>query len=339
MVLIVGVSLIVLMGALVPRKEQAPFLFFSFFFLLFLSAFRALTVGTDTVHYEHYFLEIASGTEWLRHAIEPGWVFINELVIQLGGDFRDVLVLATLLTVAPVFYVASRYSKNPMFTIFLYCTLYFYWYSFNITRQSIAVGFVLVGVMFFVHGRSLAFSLFVLLASMFHYSALFSLIFLFAKKVPNKRFHLVLLVFVSMLLGLIGVDLIISLIGQTGYKNYIYSYGSGNVSGNLYYLLILNSFFVFVVFFVKSVSVEVKLFFVFVLVQNLLVRIPFGDRLVLYFSMIQVVFFPYFLGNIRSKDAYLKIVVSFVVVVYAFVILYQKLGAGQILPYKNVLLI
>src|SRR5690554_4701797 len=157
MFLIVGVSLFLMLGSLAPRKKQAALLFFSFSLLFFLSAFRDVTVGTDTLHYEQYFFEISSGTEWLRLAIEPAWVLLNDFVIYFDGSFRHVIVFSTLLTLLPVYYVASRHSKNPMFTVFLYCTLYFYWYSFNITRQSIAFGLILVSMIFILNRRYVIF--------------------------------------------------------------------------------------------------------------------------------------------------------------------------------------
>src|SRR5690606_40670436 len=67
------------------------------------------------------------------------------------------LMVSTLLIIIPVFYVAKRYSLNPMLSIFLFFVLYIYLQSFNITRQSVAISVVFLSYIFLIERRHIWF--------------------------------------------------------------------------------------------------------------------------------------------------------------------------------------
>jgi hypothetical protein len=332
-----GLSILLLLGALPRPKNQDVFLLFSFLILFFISAYRGISVGTDTVNYESYFEQLKSGTGWVRDKVEPGWILVNDMVISYGGEFRDVLIISTLLTLIPLFYVAKKYSYNPMLTISLYYLLYMYIYSLNITRQIIAVNIVLVGLVLLSRNRRLIFVLIVFLASLVHVSALIAIPLVFIYKAPSRNLTMVGCVLIAMMLGIFGLEYIYRLVAMTEYGRYLTSYESGNKIGNFAYLLIFNSFFVFILLTIKKTTIEVKLFFAFVLLLNLTMRIPLGGRILMYFSIYQVIFYPYYLRNLRSNDKWMRLVVCLIVIVFSYSFFYRLFGAGEILPYTNVL--
>src|SRR5690606_23297648 len=124
-------------------------------------------------------------------------------IVFIGGNFRYVLVVSSLLVLWPVFYVAKRHSVNPMLTIFLFFAFYIYLQSFNITCQAISVSIILMSYVFLLEGRKKLFCLCILLATSFHLTALLCLPLLFVNRLPNNTwFYLTSLAF-SLIVGIV----------------------------------------------------------------------------------------------------------------------------------------
>lgn len=340
MLLFYGLSVFLLLGALIPKKKQGFYLLISFFILFVLSAYRDINVGTDTKNYEFLFGQLESGVDWIRYAIEPGWVFLNEFVISYGGTYRDLIIISSLLVLVPIFFVAKKYSHNPMLTISIFYLLYFYFFSWNGTRQSIALSLFLVALMLLLKSRRLWFVCIVVFAALFHESILLTLPLIFINKVPTNKTKLLIYIFIAMVLGICGIGYLSSIAKITGYAIYIQEYASGNILGNLLFLLIFNSFFAFILFTSPKVTIEFKLFFVFILILNLTIRLPLGDRVVMYFSIYQILFYPYYLITLKNRSADSVFISYIFIILFIYVMFMQKIGSGsgEIIPYTNILL-
>ena len=190
---------------------------------------------------------------------------------------------------------------------------------------------------FVLERRYFLFSVLVAIASLFHISALVGFALLATHRVSEKRWVLALVVICSMIVGLFGFDYLSALIELTSYRSYIERYEVGRFLGNAYFLFILNSFFFLVLFSIRNVGSEVKIFFIYIVAQNLLIRLPFVGRVVLYFSIFQVLFLPFYLKFLRTSDDSVRVVFGVIVVLYAYAVFFQKFGGGEILPYVNVL--
>lgn len=326
-------SLFLLLGALIPRKKQNVYFYISFCILFVLSAFRGINVGTDTIHYKEMYKIIARGAKTF---IEPSWLYLNQIVADSFGDFRYILIISALLVLGPVFYVVKKISYNPLLSIFIYFTLYIYLQSFNIMRQLIAVSIVFVGIFFIVKKwKPWLYIIFVLLATSFHVSALLALPLVLVKKIPNKKNVYISATILAMIIGLFFISPISSKFSDLlGYQNYLHSHGMGNLVGNALFLIILNSFFLFVLFTCKSRNILFKLFFIYVIGTNLTQRVYLGSRLIFYFTIFQIIFLPFYLYNNKLKDPTLPIVI---VIVYCYILFYRSIGAGEIIPYSNIL--
>ncbi|WP_417265253.1 EpsG family protein [Brumimicrobium sp.] len=321
-------TLIVLLSSTI-KKNGELILHSLFAILIFIVGFRTIEVGTDTVNYKMYFDVVESGK---RLFVEPGWLAINHFVIFFNGSYETLMLLVTLLTLIPVYWACRKYSINPTLSLFFYITLYFYFYSFNISRQLLAISFVLMSFHFLKENRKLSFVFLVLLASTFHTSALIVLPVLFIDKIPDKPILYISAIVVSALVGLFGTESIYDFISLTSYSNYLYKLELGNTVGNAIYLLLLNGFFLFILYFSGKREVYFKLFFLYIVLTNIFVRIPLGSRLIMYFSVIQVLYLPLFIYTNRKEN---NIFLIAVVIIYAFTIFFKTFGAGDILPYTN----
>lgn len=321
-------TLIVLLSSTI-KKNGELILHSLFAILIFIVGFRTIEVGTDTVNYKMYFDVVESGKPLF---VEPGWLAINHFITFFNGSYETLMLLVTLLTLIPVYWACRKYSINPTLSLFFYITLYFYFYSFNISRQLLAISFVLMSFHFLKENRKLSFVFLVLLASTFHTSALIVLPALFIDKIPDKPILYISAIVVSALVGLFGTESIYDFISLTSYSNYLYKLELGNTVGNAIYLLLLNGFFLFILYFSGKREVYFKLFFLYIVLTNIFVRIPLGSRLIMYFSVIQVLYLPLFIYTNRKEN---NIFLIAVVIIYAFTIFFKTFGAGDILPYTN----
>lgn len=329
------VSIFMLFGTFFSKGKQDIFIAVSFILMFYILAYRGLSVGTDTLNYEMAFNNLSSGADWIRSELEFGWVFLNDAVILFDGEFRDLLVISAALTLLPIFYVAKKYSYNPMLTILFYYLFYFYFYSFNIMRQSIAISIIFLSLAAFLNNRIKTFLFFIFLASTFHYSA-FIFLFIYLAKIGWEKKNIYLSLIVSLLFGILGVDIFSKIISFVGYSSYILDYEYGDVVGNLLFLLVINTILFLFLLSEKNISIYMKVFFIYVVFLNFLIRIPFSARLILYFAICQILIYPYLLRNFNTNDINLKVLTYIFVVSMAYITFFLKFGEGEIVPYLNI---
>lgn len=319
-----------LLGAFITPKFQRPYIFLSFSLLLIIAGFRDVSVGTDTVGYEEMFLRLKRGATVPQ---EVGWESLNKIILYFGGHFKDLLFISSLLTLAPAFYVFLKYSNNPMLSAFLYYAFYIYIQSFNITRQILAVSIILCAYVCLVKSKKLLFLILVLLASTFHTTALLCLPLFFVDKIPDKVPMYIIIMGLTVVFGWVLSDYVINQAAIIlGYGHYLLGVDlSGGVG---VYLITLNFFFLFVLFTAKNRGLLFKLFFVFVILANLFAKVPYAYRLIFYFTVIQVLYLPYFISNNKLRT---KPLVFIVIVLYATLLFYRSSGSGGIIPYINTL--
>lgn len=113
---------------------------------------------------------ISSGAD--LEYLEPLWKVLNKLVVGIGGNFNLLLFFSSLLMLVPVFYVVYTYSINPALSLYIYYSMYFFCGSLNISRQYLAISFILCSFCFFKSYPFRAFCCF-MIALGFHLSSVF----------------------------------------------------------------------------------------------------------------------------------------------------------------------
>lgn len=304
------------------------------FLLFILSAYRGFEVGTDVLKYQISYEAIQYGG---RLYSEPLWIFLLQIVNYLGGDFRDVLVVTSSFILIPVFWGIYKESKSPMLSLFFYCSLYFYFYSFNIMRQSIALSLVFLGIICLLNSKKKYFVVLVIIAGFFHYTAFIALGLLLISHISQNKIMYLPAIFLSYVIGLFFWDSVLQL---TTFVFFNYSHIAieeepASFWGNAVFLLFLNTFFLYVLAVVKKKDLLFNIFFVFIVMSNVLSRFPYSGRLIMYFSIIQILFLPSFIYDkkVRLKGA----MDVFVIILYALVIFFERFGHGDIFPYENIL--
>jgi hypothetical protein len=300
--------------------------------LFILSAYRGLDVGTDISNYKDHFERIQS--EGLLFYKEPLWILLLWVVDFLGGDFRVVLIVSSAIILFPVFWGIYKESNNPFLSLFFFYSLYFYFYSFNIIMQSIALSLVFWGIIMLMREHKKYFLLLVLIAGLFQYTAFLAIVLLFIKYIPINKVLYISTVSVAFIIGIFLPtpirDIGVTLFSYTEHA----SAEIGTFWGNAAYMLILNAFFFAIMQAIREYGFMFNMFFVSVVMSNLLARVPYGDRVVMYFSIIQILFFSYLLFNHKIKQ---KTIAASIVILFALIMFFRKFGAGEIFPYTNIL--
>ncbi|MFZ4862682.1 EpsG family protein [Sphingobacterium sp. Mn56C] len=309
-------------------------LLISFILLFLVMGFRDINLGTDALNYQLMF-NISS--EGYSLDIEPLWYLLNRSVFLMGGDYESLLIISSILTLTPVYIAACLADKRRVFIIiFLYISLYYYCYAFNIIRQSIGMSFGILGLVLLNDkdkSNHKYFWLCLVIGGGFH-SIIYSLIILkFIPRLFEKVNNIVVLQIVTFFIGLFFHNYLLTFLSRFFYSKYI-DFEGGNLLGNLIYLVILNCVFIAISQVITLKNNWYYYMSFFVLVSNLFIRFPFGARFILLFGIIQIVFLPFLLKNNKLNTKY-KSVILIAILTYGLINFFRILGAGEIVPYKG----
>lgn len=171
------------------------FIYCSLFFLLITSFFRGL-VGTDTYAYEMIMEGLLNGFSWA--GMEPGFVFISWLLLQITNSAPLTVRLIGFLTFCALCFYLYRSDKNEKFLLVSYILpAFMYQYTMNGLRVGMAAMLVLLATQQFRLAKKTSAYALAATSLIFHYSALVSLILIWASKVYWVRASNILVVLVS----------------------------------------------------------------------------------------------------------------------------------------------
>lgn len=160
-------------------KERRKFVYLCFFLLFFLAGMRGITVGGDLRNYlpEFHGISKASLKEIFLYGYhEPGYVLFVKSISIFSSDDRAFLLCTSFASLIGPFYLIYKYSKSPTMSVLLYFALGYYTNTFNNVRQSIAISIVFCSIPFLIDRKLAKYTIGIVFATCFHYSALIMLI-------------------------------------------------------------------------------------------------------------------------------------------------------------------
>lgn len=165
------------------------------FLTLFIPASIRYGVGADYYNYIGIFRNIDAAPQ------EIGWIALNKLISLLGLSEQFVFVFSAFLIYFPICFVIKR--KDIFLAVLFYIVLLFYFKSYNTLRQAIAVSFIICSVTNFEEKNILKTIFWLVLACMFHISAVLMFPLLILQSIRIKRRSLLII------LTLLGVLFIV----------------------------------------------------------------------------------------------------------------------------------
>ncbi len=317
--------------------------------IVLFSGIRASTVGIDNYEYSEWYktLSIDNGIfESITSNImdyEPGFVVINYFLKYFSLDYNYALIIYAVLIWIPI-YQFIKFSKDFYFAIFVFITLGFLFFTFNGQRQAIAIGFVFLGTRYLFEKRNFKFLLSIIVATMFHFSAILMLIILLINKLPKLStmtwlsfiiFSLILPL--SFLFGIIEKVAAIFPFYGSYIQNDNFTQTNRFSAGVLYQVL----FEFLILFYYKSyakTNYEIKIFQLFLfgaVAFNLFYGNLFLSRIVVYLLFFQPLVLAVILTKLKSSKKYAEVVgISFLLIImFVYKILFSDSGCS---PYTTI---
>ncbi len=201
--------------------------------LISLAGFRGMDVSRDYLGYQYAFDHIRDflpdDTGGYFSVYEPGFIgvviFFKIFFIQNYG--LAIMLFFASLSIAIKFFVFDRFAINPYLVILLYFSHYFILHEMTQIRIGFAISIFLLSLIFYFKNNYKAYTAMILLATLFHYSALLYLILLFIRKESFNRVIYSGLLFVSIFLGFAKMPLF-NLVGD------VFSIGGSSGKLNTY---------------------------------------------------------------------------------------------------------
>lgn len=282
-------------------------------------------IGSDYNNYLYIFDLISRGYD--LKGIEPGYKLINILIYKAGLGYEWLFAFVAIFIHILAF---LSYPTKNKYIFHLFFMLFFYFESFNVLRQTMAMVVIMYALkQLTIENSNFKYYIRILLATTLHFS---SLLFLLFPKLINKLFRKLyinfgwgtLLVWVLIFIAgssLIGI--ISNLMGALpflNYSSYLETYGSREFS--LLYLAVFAIFYLYPFIFSKKIIQADKnnlLYFVilsaFVFFWAMSFNLSIFSRLVslFKFAVVYIVYIVYNSSNIPFRRSYTLIFIIFLV--------------------------
>ena len=168
---------------------------FAIFFMLFISIFRDVSVGTDTIAYYRMQEFEASGVK--------AYEYIYYILLQLKPILGNFLIIRVTAIVQFVFTLLAckRFGIKPVMGLFFFFLFGFFDVSLNIARQYAAVCILLYGYSYLQYeGKErFKFFLYVVLAAGFHITSVVFALLYFVNLLQIEKIKPIILVIVLMI--------------------------------------------------------------------------------------------------------------------------------------------
>lgn len=334
-------------------KLNKVFFILSILSLVFIMGFRTQGVGVDDNNYNRIFDQIKENGIWnyfMQTKLEPGYALANYIVGLFTDDFQVFIFLSSLIPTI-LFYKAIEYERkhvNYFLVIFLYGTV-LHLYFFSITRLFIAASIVTYALRYVFEKKSFKYVMLVLLATTFHYSAIWMLLLLYfstekeEKPRDKKKTYIIAIVIFPIALA-IFFNVIVPMIGTGKYEGYITQEVSGFSISDLDTL----PFIILSLIFEKSISKDnprIKIYnFMYALSLIIAIYSKFVGigRLQWYLSFSLCIILPSVVRElIKSKYKSMVVLLFPLIIIYGFWysyrIVFVQSGNEGMRNYSNVL--
>lgn len=166
-------------------------------------AFRAPVVGADTWNYVRYLTGERNFYNDDTRPLEPLFVLYRDIMCQITNSRFVIMLVNTIITFAPLYYITKKYSYNPPLTILLFYILESLLVYFVGLRQVMALSALYVGLIYCLEVRGkivmkvVMIICFAIIAYLLHTSAVIYAIIIFLSLIPlklNRSFCVALIV-------------------------------------------------------------------------------------------------------------------------------------------------
>lgn len=336
----------VLLSAVAQKKNKKKYIIVAALVFTVIAGLRAVSVGIDTKNYVRLFGHIADGNLNLAHGLETSFKYICAFLLAIWNNNNFLFFVFALITNVLIF--ARMWDFKDRISLPWATMIYFgvfYFMTFNIMRQFIAVAIIFYGTRYLAEKKYFKFLLFVLLGFLFHKSAILGIGFvaldIFAWKHlsrKQKKFLRLMIVLGSV------VVLFLTIVIFGRYFHYF-----NNIQFNFGLMLFVKLlFFVLTVFLVKNPYSEecdengysakaytfttVRVYyFVGILIMMLEYFFPYVGRVGLFFYIFEMIYMG-MLFKSRKNDIIMRLIMILIILLYTYSAIFGNAqGQGEYL--------
>ena len=313
-----------------------------------VAVIRNVSVGTDTRMYHEFFYRYGIlDFDWNYFdysKVEIGYRLLNKIIYFFTSESNIYIFIISFCLIMGFGYFILINSVNIWISTFLFIGICFYSETLNTIRQSIACIILLNGYIFLKKEQYVKWLLSVLIATLFHSTAIFFLIFIILKKLTKIRIILINLIgilFYSLLVY--DMNILMFFLDDNKYTYYLVeneaSMGADVLRILLFIVVIVGTFFYRKVYTCaeKKDAIIWSIFLFYAIIMTLAkYQIEIFYRMVQYFSPYIVVILPLVLSKINNK--YIKIILILFILILGVIVLYYLLNKNPNLYYKTFIL-
>lgn len=164
----------------------------TFIILALFSAVRD-GIGVDYRSYYNHIRLIQNG--YTNHYMEIGFQKLVILVAYFSANPRWILIIMSVLTCYFYLKIFWKYSMNITISILIFLSWGYYFFTFNSVRTYFAQAVSLIGLMFLIEKKYFRFFLTIIIASLFHKTALVCIpLYIFSQKEFKSKYKYVFIV-------------------------------------------------------------------------------------------------------------------------------------------------
>ena len=318
------------------NRKTKFFLVFAWIVLSVIEGLRAYTVGTDTPYYVRTFQLLA------RQRYEIGYWTLMRSVRYITENPTVLLTICALITNGLFMVAIYKLSSDCYLSVFSFITFMFYFVSFNAVRQSIAISLVVLAYYYIKTDRLKLFVLMVILATLFHSSAIVGLLYLPIYFIKDKEFPKrreiqqdciqLIITWAAVLGGYLLFERLTSVFSRAlpVYAHYLtseYATTTGGFQRPLVYMAI----YICVVLFTEESFAEKRMITIplsiAVMFAFMHFRISAISRFMWYFDVVCIFAIPYLFNNLRFRGN-IKPLFKFSIVIILIAFMFYNLKAG-----------
>lgn len=332
----VYIVLIIFLCLLNFTKHKKFGLFISFVLLLIIGGLRDPEVGSDSANYMNLYKWY--GEDLKNTRVEPLYAIIQFVSVVQGWGYEVIQFITMTITLVVLCYVIYKWSEKPIYSVLCYVLLYFYFHSFNITRQYLAIPFILLSFYYLSQNKIKKYFIFVLIGMTAHVTAAVSLVafFLYRYSISNIKWVYILIVSFAIgitPLGQIVIQMITQALGR--YANYS-DKTNDFVRESLFSVsrLLINIYAIIFLIWAQKKNFMLSLLSFGVCLLNLLAFQPVGGRICQYFTIMQIFIIPAIPSLVYNREKRKMLSVgSFFYMLAVWVYLITANSAG-VVPWK-----
>lgn len=269
--------------------------------LVALSSLRSIHTGVDYLNYMKEFEAIGRHSWYylLHSRWEPGYLVFNKLMSFISTESFFFALVTSCFPIVGYGYYIHKYSENAWLSFVVLITLGYYSATFNILRQTFAMVVVLLAVKYLISRNLKKYLACVLIACLFHYSAMFAfLLYPFCRVKINVIYFVLLLAGCFLLFNIVG-RMLLGFFLQHVFDTL--DFKSSTLGINMLMFLV---FMTLMVISLADMENEVDSAFVHMLVfasllQVLALQFSMVARVVLYYSTALIIMIPNLLKRVN----------------------------------------